>query len=142
VIAPWWRGTFFWIALGLGPVYWLLHWWVFGLGTHAWQLDGRYLLLVIVYPVLEECVYRGLLQAQLQKAAWLPRTNWPVPSANLITSAVFAATHLFTQGVMGLLTFFPSLVLGAVFDRYGRLAPTILLHIVYNAGYLLLFSGD
>lgn len=144
------RDPHFLVALALAPFGWVL----VGLATGrplvpwppaSWIIDSpqRLLLLVIVYPVLEELVFRGWLQPMLARR-W-PRA-WPTrPSAvrmtvaNVATSALFAGAHLLNQPApMALGTFAPSLVFGHLRERFGRTLPAIIVHGVYNAGFFLL----
>lgn len=97
------------------------------------------MLLVLVYPVLEELVFRGLVQGWL--LARLPgRSVGPVSAANLVTSGLFAAMHLFFRHPLwaaGALV--PSLVFGHFRERHRTVITPIALHCWYNAGYFLLF---
>jgi membrane protease YdiL (CAAX protease family) len=95
----------------------------------------RLLMLILVYPVLEEIVFRGALQTWLRRQTWGLRQRHEVTTANLLTSIVFTAAHfvrrptLWSAGVI-----FPSLVFGFFRDRYGTLYAPIALHIFYNSG--------
>lgn len=93
----------------------------------------RVLQLVLVYPVLEELVFRGALQGWLRSHDWALRSWHSVTVANLLTSAVFMLAHLLVNpGPIALLVFVPSLVFGYFRDRYDRLHACILLHMFYN----------
>ena len=94
----------------------------------------------MVYPVLEEIVFRGLLQ-ELVHDYISPRCFGPLSVANLLTSLLFTAMHfLYHAPLWAALVFLPSLVFGFFKDRTGRLIAPILLHGFYNAGFLLLFT--
>ena len=96
-------------------------------------------LAVLVYPPLEEAVFRGGLQPWLARR-WRWRLG-PVSAANLATSLVFAALHLFYPPPLwaaGVLV--PSLVFGHFRERYHGLTAPILLHAWYNASYMVLLS--
>ncbi len=101
-----------------------------------------FLLLAVVYPVLEEIVFRGGLQKQLHR--WL-NTSWRigvVSLPNLLTSLVFSAMHLFYHPPLwAAAVVLPSLVFGYFKDKYSGLAAPIALHISYNTGYYWLFGG-
>jgi membrane protease YdiL (CAAX protease family) len=139
------RDPLFWLALLAGPLCWLL---LYLLVRPApprwtWPLDAPYgyLLPVLVYPVLEEIVFRGLLQ-ELAQGYLAGRALGPLSLANLLTSLVFAGFHFINHApVWAALVFFPSLVFGFFKDRHGTLTAPILLHAFYNAGFLLIFTA-
>lgn len=95
---------------------------------------------VLVYPVLEEMVFRGGLQTFLYSRSTLSRERLGISLANLITSFVFAAMHLLSQSpAWAALVFLPSLIFGAARDRFQGVSASILLHMFYNAGFIALF---
>jgi len=99
-----------------------------------------WLKLSLLMPVLEEIVFRGGLQAGLYSRNPFSRSKAGISLANLITSVVFAALHLISQPpAWAALVFIPSLVFGWARDRYDRVLPCVLLHAVYNAGFVWLF---
>jgi membrane protease YdiL (CAAX protease family) len=86
---------------------------------------------VVVYPLLEEFVFRGLVQPELAQR-W-PRRYGPLSVANLVTSLTFALAHLVTRGpVTAALVFLPSLGLGWVRERSGGLLWPVALHALGN----------
>ncbi|MGB8338583.1 MAG: JDVT-CTERM system glutamic-type intramembrane protease [Burkholderiales bacterium] len=100
-----------------------------------------FLLPVIVYPVLEEFAFRGLLQETFFAQTW-GKKNWlNISLANLLTSVLFVLAHFFYhQPLWALSVFIPSLVFGFFRDKYQSVIPSILLHIFYNFGYIWLFG--
>jgi uncharacterized protein len=94
-----------------------------------------WLLRLLVYPLLEEYVFRaGLLH-------WL---NMRFPAlkgwrTNIFVSAIFAIAHLWTWPLLhGLAVFFPSLIFGWIWQRYQKLWLCVLVHAAFNAiGYTL-----
>ena len=100
-----------------------------------------FLLPVLVYPVLEEIVFRGLIQELVHE--YLSKASLgPVSVANLLTSFLFTGVHFFYHPPLwAALVFFPSLVFGFFKDRTQGLMAPIILHVFYNAGFLWLFSG-
>jgi len=92
---------------------------------------------VLVQPVLEELVFRGLLQGWLrEKLRWQWRG---MTAANLLTSIAFVVAHLVYQSpAWALAVFIPSLVFGYFRDRHDSVLPSIILHAWYNAGFFLL----
>ena len=98
------------------------------------------LLPVIIYPILEEIVFRGVIQSQLTRRL-KGRSYLGLSLANINTSLLFSALHFIHQPpLMAALIFFPSLVFGYFKDRHHTVLPSIYLHMFYNAGFLILFS--
>lgn len=138
-----WQDPLFYAALLAGLLFWLALWFIqqpaiqWGWPLHEpWQ----FLLPVLFYPVVEEIVFRGLVQELLQEyiSQQLPG---PVSMANLLTSIFFTGLHfIYHAPLWAALVFLPSLVFGFFKDRTGRLTTPILLHVFYNAGFLWLFS--
>lgn len=138
-----WQDRLFLLALLAGPLSWGILYLVLQPEPQwGWPLVAplAYLLPVVVYPVLEEIVFRGLLQ-ELVHDYISPRCFGPLSVANLLTSLLFTAMHfLYHAPLWAALVFLPSLVFGFFKDRTGRLIAPILLHGFYNAGFLLLFT--
>ncbi len=107
----------------------------------GWPSVSTLVYGVLLYPALEEIVFRGFMQAMLLERAAMQKRIGPVSLANLATSVVFAASHLINQSAtQAALVLFPSLVFGYVYERYRHVLPCILLHGFYNAGFLCLFA--
>ena len=82
--------------------------------------------VVILTPVLEEIVFRGLLFATL-------RRRLPLAAAAPASAAVFALAHGY--GLLGFLAVFWSGLLWAVaYEKTGSLLPSIAAHAVDNLG--------
>ena len=138
------RDKIFWLAVTAGPLCWLVLYLLLRPATPHWTwplaAPADYLLPVLFYPVLEEIVFRGLLQ-ELAQEYISRRTLGPISLANLLTSLVFTGFHFLNHAPLwAALVFFPSLVFGFFKDRYGTLTSPMLLHGFYNAGFLLLFT--
>ena len=86
------------------------------------------LLLVIVgAAIFEEIFYRGILHRMLRGMAFLPWT------AIFITSGVFAVMHVNVAEPHALVALFVfSLGLGWIYERTGRLAAPIAMHMAFN----------
>jgi len=86
--------------------------------------------VVAVAPLLEELIFRGLLQTALAETlGWSSR--W---AALLIAAAVFATVHLGAVPWYGLPALFAfGVVLGWTYERTGSLWPAILAHAGFNA---------
>lgn len=133
----------FWLALAAGPVAWLilLSW----LPSHPFSASEsaqwwRLLLLAGLYPLLEEWLFRGLLQPQLM--TWQPLRSrlLGLSGANLLASLLFGIAHLIAHPPFwAAAVILPSLVFGAFRDRYHSVVPAIILHSFYNLGYFLIF---
>jgi membrane protease YdiL (CAAX protease family) len=106
-------------------------------GTVA-LFDGWLLLqVVLIYPVIEEIIFRGILQPRIAQQ-WT-QTLFKLSAANFITSSIFAMTHFVEHSVLWALgTFIPSLIFGYSQERYNKLLAPITLHSSYNAGYFLI----
>jgi len=84
---------------------------------------------VLLGPLAEELLYRGLL------LPWLERL-FPAPTALWISAGVFAAQHLaYGPGVALILVI--GLVLGWARQRTGGLAAPLFIHTVYNGVWTL-----
>lgn len=136
-----WRDWQLGAALAAAPVFWAVcFWYSQSVFQPAWPLARPLLFaaLVVAYPVLEEIVFRGLVQPAI--AARLPGRWGLLSRANLLTSLLFAVLHLFFRPPgWALATFFPSLVFGYFRERHAGIGSPILLHIWFNLGYFLLF---
>ncbi|AFU99110.1 abortive infection protein [Simiduia agarivorans SA1 = DSM 21679] len=95
-------------------------------------------LLVILFPLLEEIVFRGLVQPLIARH-W--RARWQQLSlANMATSALFALAHVASRGPSPLTVgvFIPSLLFGhAAESNRGKLGAPIAMHMAFNAGFFL-----
>lgn len=113
----------------------------------GWPLRAPWLFisLALLYPIMEEAVFRGLIQQGLHRH--LPSLSWypaslPVSPANLCTSLLFTAFHFTNHTPLwAALVFIPSLIFGYFRDRHRHLAAPILLHAWYNLGYFWIFGA-
>jgi len=108
----------------------------------GWPLNApfRFLLLAVIYPILEEIVFRGALQGWLRKRDRTLHDWRGLTLANVITSGAFSVFHLFRNSVgMSIAVFAPSVIFGFFRDRYDHLHTPIALHIFYNTGFVWLF---
>lgn len=86
---------------------------------------------VILAPVLEEIVFRGLVYTRLKQ-------GMPAIAAAIITSVLFGIVH--GSLVWGIYTFLLSMVLIWTFERFCSLTANILFHFFYNLTGLALGS--
>lgn len=126
-------------ALAAGPVFWLL---ASGLGEITPPGPDRpsavsVAMALLWYPVLEELLFRGLIQGRLLASPW-GRARWlGVSVANVVTACLFTALHLAVQsGPWPAAVLVPALIFGALRERTGSVQPSILVHAGYNASLL------
>ena len=97
-----------------------------------------WLSLVLLLPVVEEIVFRGWVQSSLLRSGWGARGAGGVTVANLFTSLLFSAAHLFSQPpAWAAAVLVPSLCFGYARDRYGSVLPAAVLHVAFNACFFL-----
>lgn len=139
-----WRDRQFIAALLAAPIFWAL-WWRIDSPQFdpAWPLHApfRFLLPALIYPVLEELAFRGLLQEWLYRKRWGRLRTGPVSVANWLTTALFVLAHFVHHPpAWAIAVAFPSLVFGYFRDRYQSIMPAITLHVFYNTGFIWLFA--
>jgi len=99
------------------------------------------LLSILLYPIIEEIVFRGVVQDFFSGQVKFNIIFFGISLANILTSSLFALSHLFNQEPFwALLTFFPSLIFGYFKDRHNNLLSCISLHIFYNLGFYILIA--
>ena len=99
----------------------------------AWALVA--VSAVIVAPLTEELLYRGLVQSVMLKLVG-PARRW---RAIIAAAMIFAMVHAGAvpwQAIVGL--FVLGVALGVLLETTGRLWPSILLHAMFNAANLML----
>lgn len=89
------------------------------------------LVVVVGAPLVEELVYRGLIQSSLSD-------RFGGNLAVLISSIWFAVVHLQLVELPGLFAF--ALVLGLCFQRTKRLGMSVVAHVAFNSTGLLLVA--
>jgi hypothetical protein len=93
-----------------------------------------FLSLVIWQPLIEEVLFRGIIQGQFAKREWGKHSWLNISSANLVTSVLFVVMHMINSSPLFALTVFvPSLVFGYFRDYCNSIYPCIILHSAYNA---------
>ena len=132
----------FGLALLAGCLFWLALFWLAQEGmVKLGPVRGLAALasLILIQPLVEELLFRGLLQGRLAESSWGQRRFGGITLANLSVSLLFTALHfihhppLWAAGVL-----LPSLLFGYFRDRHDSVYPAIALHVFYNAGYFLL----
>jgi len=105
-------------------------------------LSWLFLRLVCLDPLVEELLFRGLVQGALLRvrAGTTARAGFTV--ANAGAALLFAAAHLvYHPPIWSALVVVPALVFGFFRDRHGSVVSPILLHVLYNACWLVAYAG-
>jgi membrane protease YdiL (CAAX protease family) len=119
-------GVFFWLWLPAG--------YADSIASDPWRLVS----FLLIYPLLEEWVFRGVLQGELLKREWGKRRGIGISNANLVTSVVFVLLHFINHPPLwAVAVFVPSLVFGHFRERHESLVTPMLLHSFFNLTYLL-----
>ena len=124
------------------PVVWAAMAWIFGSGPDygsfaRWSL--RAVAILLIFPVLEEIVFRGLIQDYIS----IKLSTWDeylgITSANWVTTLLFCLAHLVTRSfIVALLVIVPSLVLGSLRDKGFSIKALAAIHVYWNGGVYLL----
>ncbi|MEO5379095.1 MAG: JDVT-CTERM system glutamic-type intramembrane protease [Magnetococcus sp. DMHC-6] len=135
----WWRDLAFWLMFGGGVPFCLFLEYMRGSGLLPFSLSygggrGGWLFVpVVVYPILEEMVFRGLIQGAMRHSALGQRQFLGLTLANFMTTLLFSFAHMATRTpLVGLLVLIPSLIFGFFRDRFDHIGPGMILHIFYN----------
>lgn len=103
-----------------------------------WGPGTQMLLYALIFPALEEVVFRWGLLAYLDQSFQRLRGL----RANVLVSACFGLAHLWAwPWTHALAVFLPSMLLGWVWQRWGKLWVCILVHALMNLVYLILVSS-
>jgi hypothetical protein len=87
------------------------------------NIAAGFFAIAIAAPLVEELLFRGLLQNALAK-------RMPIWGAIILSSLIFAAVHLQPYAIPGLMSL--SIAFGYLYHRTGSLRMNILLHMVNN----------
>ncbi|SFM14423.1 hypothetical protein SAMN04487963_1369 [Marinobacter zhejiangensis] len=110
----------------------------FEVDVAQWRL---WLWLVVIYPVVEEYLFRGRLQTWLMDTAWGQKAVAGLSLANVVTSLLFSGLHFFSHPPLwALMVLFPSLLFGWFRDRHQSVRPAFVLHAWYNFVYFSIFG--
>lgn len=91
------------------------------------------LLVIAAVPILEEVLYRGIIQESLTLAGM---GRW---SSILITSVIFTAMHAQVARPWAMAGLFVlSLGFGWAYEKSGRLTAPIVMHVLFNGGNVML----
>lgn len=100
------------------------------------------ILIVLVYPCLEEIVFRGAIMESLSRSkSFNLKWGW-LSCANLISAALFSLLHLWGQTwEWALAMFMPGLAFGFAKERWGSLMFPVFLHVFYNTCFFGLITA-
>jgi membrane protease YdiL (CAAX protease family) len=99
----------------------------------------RLFFLILLYPVVEELFFRGVIQESINKKTKKYANLLYFSVANSITSILFMCMHfVHHEPFWAALTLFPSLIFGHFKEQFGHIMPSIILHIFYNFCYFSL----
>lgn len=94
-------------------------------------------LTVLWYPLVEEILFRGIIQKFFADKSWGNKPIAGLSIANWLTSLLFVLAHFWYQPAMWAVSvFIPSLAYGFFRDRYASIYPSIVLHSFYNGGFV------
>ena len=141
---PLWRDKKFWAAITTALLFWVILFWIAPPRSLflSWPLyaPGKFLMLALVYPVLEELVFRGLVQGTIYNTQVGKKQFAKLSIANISASLFFVLVHFINHPPLWALSVFvPSLIFGYFRDKYLSVVPAVVLHIFYNGGYFLLY---
>ncbi|WP_405235040.1 JDVT-CTERM system glutamic-type intramembrane protease MrtJ [Lentisalinibacter orientalis] len=138
------RDPLFLLAVAAGPAGWLVLALILPAAADpTWPLaePAKFIIVAALYPVVEEVVFRGLLQGSLLRTGWGTKRFGALTAANVLAAVAFAAAHLVrTSPPWAAAVLVPGLVFGFFRERHG-LHAAIVLHVVYNAGFVWLYWG-
>ncbi len=91
------------------------------------------IVLLLLAPIAEELIFRAGLQEALLRRGWGP------VASSVLTACLFGALHALARSLtLGFAVLPASLLLSAVYLRWRRVAPCMVLHSALNLGWLLL----
>ncbi|MBL0923967.1 MAG: CPBP family intramembrane metalloprotease [Sphingomonadaceae bacterium] len=96
------------------------------------NIAAGFFAIAVAAPVVEELLFRGLLQNALGKYV-------PIWGAIILSSFLFALVHLQPYAIPGLMSL--GIAFGYLYHRTGSLRTNILLHMANNAFALTLTQG-
>jgi len=104
------------------------------------SFDIRSLLfLILLYPVVEELAFRGVIQEFIASKTKQFRSFFYFTLANIVTSLLFVAMHFVHHTPLwAILVFVPSLIFGYFKEQFGHIWASIFLHMFYNVCSLFL----
>jgi membrane protease YdiL (CAAX protease family) len=87
---------------------------------------------VIIFPIIEEWTFRGVIQNYLSLKIEKIFYNH-ISLANILTSIIFSLIHLFENSFLhSLAVFLPSIIFGILYEKCGNIYMNMILHAFYN----------
>lgn len=134
---------FHWAVAAALPV-WLAGYFWFGPDPDWYwpvRLPREILMVGLLYPLVEETLFRGVLQGWLLECG-LQRRWLGISVANWLTSGLFTGLHFAAHPPLAAAAvLLPSLIFGHFRDRHGGLCAPVVLHVYYNVGYFWIFAS-
>ena len=97
---------------------------------------------LLLYPLVEELLFRGVIQGELLRHDFWSRQHFFISRANLMTSFLFALLHLVHQApIWALAVTVPSLVMGHFRERYRSIVAALALHVYFNGVFIIAGAG-
>lgn len=97
------------------------------------------ILFLFAYPLVEEYFFRGVVQKNLTKI--ISGRILFISCSNIITSIIFMLFHLiFSLSISSILVFIPSILLGCLYDRYGKIYVSTIFHSLFNLNIFLCYN--
>lgn len=133
----------FYLALAAAPFVLVVMSWL----QPAWRNNPHVsmplaLSLIVWQPMVEELLFRGVVQGQLRNKSWARREVAGMSLANIVTSILFTLAHFIHHvPAWTALVMIPSLVFGYFRDRHAQVYPALILHAAYNGFYLLMAAS-
>lgn len=132
------RDPQFLVALAAGLLFWIVLRVLAPNSGHAEISASALLSLCFLQPLLEELIFRGVVQNELLRQPWGQARKFGMSGANVVTSVLFTGLHFLSHPPLWALgVFVPSMLFGHFRERHASLYPPLALHIYYNTGYFL-----
>lgn len=133
------RDRQFFLAIAAAPLVLALMAWLMPVEIRAIAMTLPVLLsMILLQPLVEELLFRGVIQGQLEKTPWARHRLAGLSVANFLTTLLFALAHLFHHAPLwAAAVMIPSLVFGYFRDRHRQVFPAFFLHTFYNGCFLL-----
>ncbi|MEJ2181798.1 MAG: JDVT-CTERM system glutamic-type intramembrane protease [Gammaproteobacteria bacterium] len=135
---PFFKDRLFFAALAIAGLVWGAMWVTV---VPTFSIENRSItvilfMTIIWYPVLEEILFRGVVQGSLINTLFGQKKVAGLTGANWITSLLFVVAHLWYQpAIWAVMVIVPSLIYGFFRDRFSNIYPSIVLHAFYNGGF-------
>lgn len=98
-----------------------------------------FFLRVLLYPILEELCFRGLIQNEIRRLSIFQRKFYFLSTENILTSILFGITHIVLVSPSAWIVIFPSILFGYFYEQKRNLIIPIILHSYYNAWSLFYY---